>query len=276
MSRKINRKIKIWFIISPENLFHPIYVHRVIEKLPKDKYEVLGITVAAEKHKKGFLNSVYRQISLWGIFPFFFIVLVSLTRSGFSKLGITKYTVLYDIAKHNKLKYIIEKNVNTKEHVELLQNKKVDVIISSSGQIFKKELLDSAKIACINRHTALLPHYGGVLPLFWAMYHTEKESGVSMHYMVEEVDRGDILSKVKMPLLRGNSLFKNYLSAFKISVDATLIGLENLRNGEITERYRKVKNGYFSFPVKEDIVKFKKRNKTFNISDVISYFKYLI
>lgn len=63
-----------------------------------------------------------------------------------------------------------------------------------------KEQLSFPKIGCINIHTSLLPKYRGRHPIVWAMINQEKEIGVTIHWMDEGIDTGDIIRQVIMPL----------------------------------------------------------------------------
>jgi len=153
-------------------------------------------------------------------------------------------------------------------HLNHLKKKKPDIIISSCGQIFKKELLSLPKVACINRHSALLPKYGGVLPIFWAMYNNEKSFGVSIHYMVEKVDQGNVIFQKKISFDHQKSLFTNYVIAFQESIQATIKSLDNLNKNKIIKKFSPNNKQYFSYPKSADIYKFKKKHKVFSLDDL--------
>lgn len=258
-------KIRLYFILSGENLFHPYYFSGILSRLDNNKYQVVGATIPKEHYPKGILYFINRQFSLWGFIGFAWIVTLDRYRSIFSSLR--------NVARKYKIPVIEVKNVNSKEHLDYLESLDIDIVISSQGQIFKKELLALPKIACINRHTALLPEYGGVTPVFWAMYNKEKEFGVSVHYMVEEVDGGDILYQEAIPIKRKDSLFKNYIFAFDKSIYVTLGALQNLERGKVVKRFYPNDKQYFSFPKPETINDFKRSFKTFSISDIPFFYK---
>ncbi len=85
------------------------------------------------------------------------------------------------------------KNLNNKEFVEEFKKLDVDLIINQNQNILKKELLSIPKIGVINRHNALLPKNMGRLTPFWVLYKGEKVSGVSIHFVTEELNAGDII-----------------------------------------------------------------------------------
>ncbi|MDT8859079.1 methionyl-tRNA formyltransferase [Alkalihalobacillus sp. MEB130] len=76
-----------------------------------------------------------------------------------------------------------------------------DLIVTAAfGQILPKELLDYPKHGCINVHASLLPKYRGGAPIHQAIIDGENESGVTIMYMVEKLDAGDMLSHVRVPI----------------------------------------------------------------------------
>ncbi|GED24313.1 methionyl-tRNA formyltransferase [Brevibacillus agri] len=76
-----------------------------------------------------------------------------------------------------------------------------DLIVTAAyGQILPKRLLDAPPFGCINVHASLLPKYRGGAPIHKAIVDGEAESGVTIMYMVEALDAGDMLSKVVVPI----------------------------------------------------------------------------
>lgn len=266
-------KKRLYFILSGENLFHPYYFQQTYNKLDKNKFEVAGVSIPEEKYKKGFIGFLKKQLDLWGIEGFLFISITSTVFKLLDYLKIKDNLSIKNISGRYMIPVIEVKNVNNEEHLLYLKKLKIDIIISSNGQIFKNKLLETAKIACINRHTALLPKYGGCMPVFWAMFNDEKEFGVSVHYMVKEIDKGNILYQEHFPLIKNNSLFYNYILAFDKSINITIIALDNVLIRKTVAKFYPNNKQYFSNPKREDIKKFKEKTNSFNLSDIIFYFQ---
>ena len=76
-----------------------------------------------------------------------------------------------------------------------------DIIITCAyGQIIPKALLDLPRLGCINVHASLLPYLRGGAPLHHALIDGYKETGVTIMYMDEAMDTGDIINTVTYPL----------------------------------------------------------------------------
>ena len=70
-----------------------------------------------------------------------------------------------------------------------------DMIVTCAyGQIIPKVLLDLPKYGCINVHASLLPKFRGGAPLHRAIMEGEAKTGITIMYMDEHMDTGDIIS----------------------------------------------------------------------------------
>lgn len=99
------------------------------------------------------------------------------------------------------LDVITPKSINTPEVIETIKNINPDYIaVVAYGQIIGKELIDFMDGRMINVHSSILPKYRGAAPINWAIVKGEKESGVSIMLVGEELDQGDILKIEKAPI----------------------------------------------------------------------------
>lgn len=115
-------------------------------------------------------------------------------------------------------------NPNAKSFLEILKEIEPDLIINQSQAILKKGILSIPKIGVLNRHNALLPKNRGRLTPFWVMLHGEEYTGVSIHFMNEDLDAGPIIVQKKYkvePKDTFNTLVKkNYQIASKAMIEA--------------------------------------------------------
>lgn len=88
-----------------------------------------------------------------------------------------------------------EKLRNSEELLEII-NLKPDIVITAAfGQILPKSLLDAPPLGCINVHASLLPKYRGGAPIHQAIIDGEEKTGVTIMYMAEKLDAGDIITQ---------------------------------------------------------------------------------
>jgi methionyl-tRNA formyltransferase len=63
-------------------------------------------------------------------------------------------------------------------------------------------LLNAARRGALNVHGSLLPKYRGRAPVNWAILCGERETGATLHYMVERADAGEIVDQLAVPILQ--------------------------------------------------------------------------
>jgi len=120
-------------------------------------------------------------------------------------------SVMHIVANAYNIPVYCKNNINSASTVKLIKKLKPDVVIVIYfDQILKKEVISIPKQGCINMHFALAEKYRGCYPTTWAIINGEKITGVTMHYITEFIDAGDIISEVKVPILKtetGESLY---------------------------------------------------------------------
>ena len=106
-----------------------------------------------------------------------------------------------DLARRHNLLVLSPPSPNTPETLQFLRTLDPDFFISVYyRRLLSSEALALPRIAAINLHGSLLPKYRGRAPLNWAIIQGEKETGVSLHHMVEEADAGDIIAQTSFPI----------------------------------------------------------------------------
>ncbi|MBT4731824.1 methionyl-tRNA formyltransferase [Candidatus Woesearchaeota archaeon] len=106
----------------------------------------------------------------------------------------TQDITLKQYCKKYNIDYIKNANVNSAEFIEELSKYKCDLFVSMSfNQIFKKEIINLTKYNIINCHAGKLPFYRGRNILNWALINDESEFGITVHYVDEGIDTGDII-----------------------------------------------------------------------------------
>lgn len=270
-------KKNIYLILAEENIFHPYYLLGIIEGLDAKKYKIVGVTKARDRNKKGLLYPYKLQKNIWGYKGFLMVGMLSAIRSILGSIDYGGNYSLEHICRRFDIPIRKSFNVNEPEHLRYLKKRGIDIIISSNGHIFKDELLNLPRIACINRHTALLPAYGGVLPVFWAMLNREKKFGVSIHYMVKKIDEGKVIYQKETILDKKNSFFKNYVIGFKLSIGSTLKALQVLESKKkVFANRSKQKITYYSLPSESKFEQFRSKRETIKLSDLKFYLVSLV
>ncbi len=101
--------------------------------------------------------------------------------------------------------------IKIKEDYQRIIDIKPDIIITCAyGQIVPKVILDYPKYGCINVHGSLLPKLRGGAPIHHAIINGDDETGITIMYMAEKMDAGDIIAKESIPIESDDNLDSVY------------------------------------------------------------------
>jgi methionyl-tRNA formyltransferase len=145
--------------------------------------------------------------------------------------------------------------INSTEFISTLRDEiRPDLLVSvAASQILKQRVLEVPSLGCINLHSAPLPRYQGMMPNFWTMVHGETEAAVTIHYMVEKLDAGDIIVQHPVPIYPTDSLHKLMVRSKQIGVQAMLEAVEQIERGTVQSQPMDASRAtYFSFPKRDD------------------------
>jgi len=107
------------------------------------------------------------------------------------------------------------------------------------------ELLNAARRGALNMHGSLLPRYRGRAPVNWAILHGERETGATLHYMVERADAGDIVDQLAVPILQDDDA-REVFAKVTVAAEAILArSLPGLIAGNAPRRRQPIKPGQY-------------------------------
>lgn len=113
----------------------------------------------------------------------------------------TKDVFLKNKANENSIDYLCPINVNSDVFLEIAREYECDLFVSMSyNQIFKSRIYSLPKFGTINCHAGKLPFYRGRNILNWALINDETEFGVTVHYVDDGIDTGDIILQRTFPI----------------------------------------------------------------------------
>lgn len=115
-----------------------------------------------------------------------------------------KYSPVKEKALELGLQVLQPARVKTdREFIETLKAAEPDLIaVAAYGQILPKEVLDIPALGCVNIHGSLLPRFRGAAPIQRAIIAGDQETGITIMYMEEGLDTGDMLAKSSTPIGR--------------------------------------------------------------------------
>jgi len=157
---KVDKKLKIVYMGTPE--FSEVVLRGLLEKYP-----VRAIVTQPDRERDRDKEIVFSPVK---------------------KVGIEK-TIL--VLQPEKIK---------SQYEEILALEPDIIITCAYGQIIPSELIDYPKYGCINVHASLLPKLRGGAPIHRAIMNGHKETGITIMYMNQDMDAGDIISQKKIEI----------------------------------------------------------------------------
>ena len=120
---------------------------------------------------------------------------------------------------------------------EALKELDFDLLVTCAyGQILPKEILDMPKFGPINVHASLLPKYRGASPINFAIFNGEEKTGVTLMYMDEGMDTGDIIVQDSLEI-DGNNYGELYKRLSTLGANLLFENLDYLVSGNV-ERHK--------------------------------------
>ena len=113
----------------------------------------------------------------------------------------TTDNTLKDFADQYNIDYLCPVQINSPEFLEQAKIYQCDLFVSMSfNQIFRNEIMNLPPLGTINCHAGKLPFYRGRNILNWALINDEKEFGITVHFIDEGIDTGDIILQRTYPI----------------------------------------------------------------------------
>lgn len=255
--------MRVLIAIDEMTLYHPMFLFNLIKKLKKKNYKI-EVALVTKIFKKSNLEK-YLFSNLYKL-TLYEILLLSLKRIMLPLVGfITRYFDIYysveSVLKVSKIKFFkVKLDINKEKYINKIIDYEPDLIISSCSTIFKKRLLSIPKYGCMNRHSSLLPSYGGLCPIFHSISQGQKTLGVTIHKMESKIDTGQILAQ-RIVENKDNNLSEIYKNCFEVSSDLVIEAIDNLINKKFIKN--SYPESYFSFPNEKQWEMFRKNNGKF-------------
>ena len=258
--------MRIFLIIDETPFYQPDFVAELISDT---KDEIVGaalVTKVLPKNniEKYMIRNFHYLTSLelikFGLKKTYFVM-----KNYFSKfMRINSFYSVKNVYEYFGIEYFnVEYNINKEKYINKIKAKSPDIIISSNSLIFGEKLLSIPKY-CINRHSALLPSYGGLWPVFQAVRRNEKIVGVSVHTMDKKIDEGILLAQKEIAINKGDTVDILYQKCFGISASVVMDALNKIKNEKnLIALSNKYEPSYYSFPKKNHWKDFRKRNMAF-------------
>ncbi len=126
------------------------------------------------------------------------------------------------------------------------------IVTAAFGQILPKELLEAPKYGCINVHASLLPELRGGAPIHYSILQGKDKTGITIMYMAEKLDAGDILTQVEVEITERDTVGSLHDKLSVAGVKLLSETLPMLLEGKITPQKQDESKATFASNIKRE------------------------
>jgi methionyl-tRNA formyltransferase len=143
--------------------------------------------------------------------------------------------------------------IRQKDEMEKILSLNPDLIITAAfGQILPKEILDAPTHGCINVHASLLPELRGGAPIHYALIQGKEKTGITIMYMVEKLDAGDILTQVEVEITEEDNVGTLHSKLSEAGAALLSETLPKLLEGKLTAIPQNNEEATFAYNIKRE------------------------
>lgn len=143
--------------------------------------------------------------------------------------------------------------VKNKEDLQAVLNLEPELIITAAfGQILPKQLLDAPKYGCINVHASLLPELRGGAPIHYSIIQGKEKTGITIMYMAEKLDAGDILTQVEVEIAKDDTVGSLHDKLSEAGSKLLLETLPPLLKGDLLPKQQDENLATFAYNIKRE------------------------
>jgi methionyl-tRNA formyltransferase len=162
------------------------------------------------------------------------------------------YEDICSISQKENIPSLYPKDVKDPEFLSELAEFKADIFIVCGFQYFLPPgLISLPPLGTLNFHTSLLPRHAGMHPGFWTIWYGDKKSGMTIHFMDEGIDTGDIAYQSSVPVVTGEAIECLYLRIWDSSKKLIEKLLKDLEENHIPRKKQKYSDYFYNYEITE-------------------------
>jgi len=151
-------------------------------------------------------------------------------------------------------------NLNSVTAARVLSECSVDLGIVLGTRILKSTTFSVPRMGCINLHKGKVPEYRGMPPGFWELYDGTTSAGVTVHFVDENLDTGDVVKATTIPILKTETPESLLEKLHEEGLKALVSAVELIRDGKaIRQSQTKSNKKPRSKPTRKDVTFLQRR-----------------
>lgn len=167
-------------------------LHHILQRA---ELKISGLVINT-KRKPGMVQRIKRELQK-GRGGYVFVQILQAVLNKFKKSTVIRAV---DYAARLGVPYLETNTLYAKEVYDWINNRKPNILFLRGFGIIKDPILSIAPHGVLSYHHADIKKYRGGPPLFWELFHNEKEAGVTLQILDEGLDTGTIVLQQFIPI----------------------------------------------------------------------------
>ena len=181
-----------------------------------------------------------------------------------------KYSPIKEFALANNLRIYQPETFKDEALIEEIKNMQPDlIVVVAYGKILPKEVLDIPKYGIINVHSSLLPKYRGAAPIHAAIINGDDKTGVSIMYISEGLDEGDVILTKETPIYLEDNLGTLHDRLKVLGAEGVKETIKLMKENKVIRHPQDSSLVTFVKPIKKEETKIDFNDKSINIFNKI-------
>ena len=166
----------------------------------------------------------------------------------FGSLHSGKEESLEEFCRSRGTLYVETDHHNGEACLRKLRELSPDILITANTRVISSAALAIPRLGGLNMHKSLLPRYAGLDGIFWALYHGERQIGVTVHRLAPKLDTGNIMGQEPIDVLPQDDLATLDGKADRAAGELMAKAVLALERGEPGTPQDLSQRSYFSWP----------------------------
>ncbi len=156
------------------------------------------------------------------------------------------------VAKRLNIPIYCPEDLKEQEFIKYLKSFSADVFIVCGFQFYIPEtILNIPPLGVINFHSSLLPRHCGMHPGFFTIWYGDRESGMTIHFMDNGLDTGDIIRQSKVSVFAGDTIATLYNRIWDSSETLVPKLLKDLDNENLPRTPQDMSTYFYNYELSE-------------------------
>lgn len=145
-----------------------------------------------------------------------------------------QYSPVKEYALSQNLPLLQPERLKDEIFIEQLRSLKADLQIVVAFRMLPEVVWNMPPLGTFNLHGSLLPQYRGAAPINWAIINGEKETGITTFFLTHEIDTGEVIDKVAIPILPSDNAGTIHDKLMILGAQLVVKTVDAIRNNTLT------------------------------------------